>query len=85
MSVTLTTKRTRPDDDGYAVIMIGINYASNRVVVRVRFNSGDEQDIIFEGPKLLALRNGVSQFAGLRLAIEQHLTATEPGLGGTAT
>lgn len=85
MSVTLTSARVRPDDNGYEVVMIGINYPLNRVIVRVRFDSGDEQDIIFEGAKLAALRSGVSQFSGLGLAIEQYLAATEPGLGGIAT
>ena len=85
MSVTLTSTRVRPDDNGYDVVMIGINYASNKVMVRIRFDSGDTQDIEYEGVKLVALRNNLGQFAGLRLAIEQYLAATEPGLGGNAT
>ena len=85
MSVTLTSTRVRPDDNGYDVVMIGINYASSRVIVRVRFASGDMQDIEYEGAKLVALRNNLSQFAGLRLAVEQYISSTEPGLGGSAT
>jgi hypothetical protein len=83
MSVTLSQTRVRPDDQTYEVAMIGANYDSNRVVVRVRFASGDTQDVIFEGPRLAALRNAVTQFNGLRGAIETYLSANEPGLEGT--
>ena len=85
MSVTLTSTRVRPDDNGYTVIAVGINYASNKVMVRIRFDSGDTQDITFEGTRLNDLRNAVSQFSGLRLALEQYISANEPGLGGNAT
>ena len=85
MSVTLTSTRVRPDDNGYTVIMVGINYSTSRVIVRVRFDSGDEQDVIFDGGRLTDLRSAVSQFSGLRLALEQYLAANEPGLGGTAS
>ena len=85
MTVTLTQTRVRPDDAGYTVIAIGINYARNRVMVRIRFDSGDEQDIEYEGARLIALRNAVSQFSGLRLALEQYIAANEPDLGGNAT
>lgn len=85
MGVTLNKTRVRPDDTSYTVVMVGINYLHNRVLVRVRFTSGDEQDVIFEGARLDALRTAVSQFSGLRLALEQHLAANEPGLGGTAS
>ena len=85
MSVTLTQTRIRPDDNGYDVVTVGINYSAGKVLVRIRFDSGDEQDIIFEGPRLLALRNGLPQFSGLRMALERYLTANEPGLEGTVT
>ena len=85
MSVTLTQTRVRPDDNGYSVVMIGINYQASRVIVRVRFDSGETQDIIYEGTRLNELRNAVSQFSGLRLAIEQRIAENEPGLGGNAT
>ena len=85
MSVALTQTRVRPDDNNYIIVMVGINYDSNRVVVRVRFDSGDESDIIFEGVRLATLRTAVSQFNGLRLALEQYLATNEPGLGGTAS
>ena len=85
MSVTLTQTRVRPDDSGYTIIAVGINYASGRVLVRVRFDSGDEQDVVFEGARLTDLRNAVSQFTGLRLALEQYIAANEPGLGGAAS
>ena len=85
MSVTLTSTRIRPDDNGYDVVMVGINYASNRLIIRVRFQSGDERDVTFEGARLLTIRTAVSQFSGLRLALEQYLAANEPDLGGTAT
>ena len=85
MSVTLTQTRVRPDDNGYTVIMIGINYQANRVIVRIRFDSGDTQDIEYEGPRLTALRTAVAQFSGLRTAIEQYVADNEPGLGGNAT
>jgi hypothetical protein len=65
--------------------MIGINYASGKVVVRIRFDSGEERDINYEGASLTTLRSGVPQFAGLRLAIEQFIAATEPNLAGSAT
>ena len=84
MSVTLSQTRVRPDDTGYDVVMIGANYDSSRVIVRIRFTNGDTQDITFEGPRLTALRNGVSQFNGLRGAIEAYLAANEPGLSGSA-
>jgi hypothetical protein len=85
MSVTLAQTRIRPDDNGYNVVMIGINYPAGKVVVRIRFDSGDEQDITFEGARLTTLRTSVAQFSGLRLAVEQFLTATEPNLGGVAS
>ena len=65
--------------------MVGINYSAGRVLVRVRFDSGDEQDVVFEGARLTDLRNAVSQFTGLRLALEQYIAANEPGLGGAAS
>jgi hypothetical protein len=85
MSVTLTQTRVRPDDNGYDVVMIGVNYDANRVIVRVRFTNGDTQDVLFEGTRLINLRNSVSQFKGLKLAIEQFLAVNEPGLGGSAS
>lgn len=85
MSVTLTQTRVRPDDTAYNVVMVGINYSVNRVIVRVQFASGDQQDVIFDGARLIALRNSLSQFSGLGLALEQYLAANEPGLGGNAT
>lgn len=85
MSVTLTQTRVRPDDNIYEVEIVAANYGSSKVLVRVRFQSGDTQDVIYEGPRLTALRNAVSQFSGLRLAIEQYVAANEPGLGGTAS
>jgi hypothetical protein len=83
MSVTLSQTRVRPDDQTYEVVMIGANYDSSRVIVRIRFASGDTQDVTFEGARLTALRNAVSQFNGLRGAIESYLAANEPGLEGT--
>lgn len=83
MSITLNQTRIRPDDTSYEVEMIGANYAGGRVIVRVRFGSGDTQDIIYEGQRLLDLRNNVSQFNGLRNAVEAYVAATEPGLGGS--
>lgn len=85
MSVALTQTRVRPDDTGYDVMVIGANFGAGKVMVRVQFTNGDTQDIIFEGPRLTALRNAVSQFSGLRQAIEQYLAANESGLAGTAT
>ena len=85
MTVALNQTRVRPDDNLYDVVMIGVNFSSSRVIVRVKFQSGDEQDVIYEGAKLLALRQAVAQFGGLRLAMEQYLATTEPGLGGNAT
>lgn len=85
MSVTLSQVRVRPDDTDYDVVMIGINYSSSRVVVRVRFTNGDTRDVTFDGARLTALRNAVSQFSGLRGAIEAYLGANEPGLAGSAS
>ncbi len=82
MSITLSQTRIRPDDTLYEVVMIGINYDASRVIVRVRFGSGDTRDVTFEGQRLLDLRNAVSQFSGLRNAIEAYLAANEPGLEG---
>jgi hypothetical protein len=82
MSVTLSQTRVRPDDQTYDVVMIGINYVTNRVVVRVQFASGDTQDVTFEGTRLNDLRNALTQFAGLRGGIESYLAANEPGLEG---
>ena len=85
MSVTLTQTRIRPDDNGYDVVTVGINYSAGKVLVRIRFDSGDEQDITFEGPRLTALRTTLPQFSGLRRALEEYIAATEPGLEGTVT
>lgn len=85
MSVTLTQTRVRPDDTTYDVVAVGINYPAGRLMVRIRYASGDERDIIFEGVRLTAIRNAISQFSGLRLALEQYVSANEPGLGGSAS
>lgn len=85
MSVTLTQTRVRPDDAAYSIVMIGINYDSNRVIVRIKFQSGDTQDIIYEGPRLAALRSRVSNFNGLLGAMESDVAANESGLGGSAS
>jgi hypothetical protein len=85
MSVALTQTRVRPDDGNYSVVMVGINYLAGRVIVRVRFDSGDEQDVVYGDARLTALRNAVPQFSGLRLALEQYIAANEPKLGGTAS
>jgi len=85
MTVTLSQTRVRPDDNQYDIIMVGVNYPNGRVTVRVQFQSGDTRDITFEDARLTALRNSVSQFSGLRLALEQYLAANETGFGGNAT
>lgn len=85
MTVALTVPRSKPNDNDYEIIIIAANYASNRAMVKIRFQNGDERDIIFEGPRLVALRNAVSQFSGLKLAVEQFLAANEPGLEGVAS
>jgi len=85
MTVTLTQTRVRPDDNTYEIEWVGVNYKSNRVVVHLRFENGDEQDITYEGTRLTALRNRVSQFNGLRGALEADIAANEPGLGGNAS
>ena len=85
MTVTLTQKRIRPDDNTYDIEWVGVNYKSNKVVVHLRFENGDEQDVTYEGARLTALRNRVSQFSGLRLALEADIAANEPGLGGNAS
>lgn len=85
MSVTLTQTRVRPDDTAYDIVLVGINYQSSRVIVRIRFASGDTQDIIYDGPRLVALRNALPQFSGLRLALEEYIASNEPDLGGSAT
>ena len=85
MTVALTNTRLRPDDVAYDVVMVGINYTSGRVMIRVQFASGDTQDLIYEGARLTALRNRISQFNGLRLALEQDIAANEPGLGGVVS
>lgn len=85
MSVTLTQTRVRPDDMSYDVAMIGINYEISKVLVRVKFASGDTRDIVYEGARLMALRDAVAQFSGLRRAIEQYVATTESGLDGTVS
>jgi len=85
MTVTLTQKRVRPDDNTYDIEWVGINYLSNKVIVHLRFENGDEQDVIYEGPRLTALRGRVSQFNGLRAALEADIAANETGLGGVAS
>lgn len=85
MTVALTQTRVRPDDSSYDVIAVIVGYPGARVTVRVQFGSGDVQDLIYDGVRLTNLRNAVSQFAGLRLALEQYIAANEPGLGGNAS
>ena len=85
MTVTLAQARVRPDDNTYDIEWIGINYKSNKVVVHLRFENGDEQDVTYEGARLTALRNRVSQFGGLKPALEADIAANEPGLGGNAS
>lgn len=83
MSITLNQTRVRPDDTSYEVARIGVNYDANRVIVTVRFGSGEMRDVVFEDDRLVALRNAVNQFAGLRNAIEQYIASHEAGLEGT--
>lgn len=85
MTVTLTQTRVRPDDNSYDIQFIGINYKSGRVVVRIQFTNGDTQDIVYEDARLIALRNRVSQFNGLKGALEADIAANEPNLGGVAS
>ena len=82
MTVTLAQTRIRPDDQNWQVEMIGTNYAANRVVVRVRYQSGDSEDIVFEGSALLAMRQAVPNFAGLRPAMETYIASIRPDLAG---
>ena len=85
MTVSLSQIRVRPDDSNYDIVAVIIGYPGSTVTVRIQFGSGDTQDIVFSGARLNTMRNGVSQFAGLRLALEQYLAANEPGLGGNAS
>jgi hypothetical protein len=85
MTVALTQTRVRPDDTTYEIVMVGINYQANRVIVRIQFTNGDTQDIVYEGTRLTQLRNRVSQFQGLKPALEVDIAVNEPNLGGVAS
>lgn len=65
---------------------IGINYPSTRVFVLVTYQpSGQTRDFTFEGPTLLALRQAVPNFAGLRVTLLAYLQTLDTSLGGSVT
>lgn len=85
MTVTLTQTKIRPDDTNYEIEWIGINYKRGKVTVHIRFGSGDEQDIVYEGADLVGLRNRVVNFNGLKATMEADIAANQPGLAGVAS
>lgn len=85
MPIILSNPISRGSDASVEIEFVGINYDASRVIVRLEFPSGQRRDFTFEGQSLLALRNAVSNFAGLRLALLQYLQTLDSSLGGNAS
>lgn len=84
--ISLTSPVSRGQDGSIDIEYIGINYSGNKVIVRLKYDaSGLTRDFTFEGGALLALRNNVSNFAGLRVAVLQYLQTLDAGLAGVVT
>lgn len=85
MPVILDTPINRGTDNSFEIEFVGINYDASRVIVRLEFPSGKRRDFTFEGQSLLALRNAVSNFAGLRIALLQYLQTLDSSLSGNVS
>lgn len=86
MSIALTIPVSRGTDPAVEVHFVGINYERGRVLVRLVYSpSGLERDFTFEGPSLTALRNNVSQFNGLKVALLEYLQTLASDLAGTVS
>lgn len=85
MGIALNSPISRGSDATVEIEMVGINYDNQRVIVRLEFPSGQRRDFVFEGPALLALRNAVSNFAGLRVALLQYLQTLDSSLSGNVS
>lgn len=84
--IALTTPVSRGQDANTDILFIGINYDQSKVIVRLRFNpSGATRDFTFEGASLIALRNALTQFSGLRTAMLSYLQTLDSTLGGNVT
>ena len=84
--IHLDSPVSRGTDADIDIAHVGINYANSRVLVRLTFaTSGQQRDFIFEGPSLTALRNNVSQFNGLRVALLAYLQTLDNSLDGSVT
>lgn len=86
MSIALTNPISRGSDNGARIAFVEINFVGQAISVTVQFSpTGNVKKYMFAGDDLAALRQAVSQFAGLRLALEQYLAANKPELAGEAT
>ena len=84
--IALASPVSRGSDDNIDVSFVGINYDQTKVIVRLTYTtSGLTRDFTFEGTALTALRNAVSQFSGLRVALLTYLQSLDSGLGGNIT
>ena len=85
MTVTLTNTKINPDDNTWDIEAMGISFKNGRVAVKIRFENGGERVIEYENARLIALRNRVAQFSGLKAAMEADIAANEPGMDGSVT
>jgi len=84
--IALAQTVSRGTDTGIDIQFVGINYDQTRVIIRLEYQpSGQTKDYAFEGAALVALRNGVSNFSGLRVALLNYLQTLDNALGGSVT
>lgn len=84
--IALTTPIPRGNDTAIDIQLVGINYDAQRVTVRLEYKqTGFTRDFIFEGAALQSLRQAVSQFSGLRVALLQYLQTLDASLSGSVT
>ena len=84
--IHLDSPVSRGTDADIDIAHVGINYTNNRVLVRLRYAvSGQDRDFVFEGTSLTALRNNVTQFNGLRVALLAYLQTLDGSLDGSVT
>lgn len=84
--IALTNPVNRGSDGNTDISFVGTNYDQAKVIVRLTYTpSGLTRDFTFEGTALTAMRNAVSQFSGLRVALLTYLQSLDSGLGGNVT
>jgi hypothetical protein len=84
--IALTSPISRGSDGAVDIMFVGANFSTGQVTVRLVYSpSAQLRDFIFAGPDLIALRQAVPNFAGLRTALLAYIQTLDPSLGGSVT